>query len=76
MASDPMNKAEKAFKREEQRREGARNLADYQQAQAAAEKKTERLRALRLAHEAELAKAAAYAPAKKTKSRSRKKVSA
>lgn len=62
-SNDPMDKAEKAFKKEEQRREGVKNLADYQQAAIAEEKKTARLRALRLAHEAQQAEADAAAAA-------------
>lgn len=57
--ADPMDKAERAFKKEEQRREGKKNLADYEQAAIAEEKKTARLRALRLAHEAQQAEAKA-----------------
>lgn len=60
--ANPMDKAEKAFKKQEQRREGAKNLAEYQQSQIAVEQKTERLRALRLAHEAEQAAAEAAKP--------------
>jgi hypothetical protein len=41
--ADPMDKAEKAFKKEEQRREGKKNLADYEQAAIVEQKKTERL---------------------------------
>ncbi len=55
--------AEKALKKEEQRREGEKNLAEYRLAKAAEERKTERLRELRLAHEAGLAAAAASADA-------------
>lgn len=70
--ANPMDKAAAAFKKEEQRREGAKNMADYQQAAIAEEKKTARLRALRLEHEAKQAEAgaaaAAAAPAPKKKS--------
>ncbi len=73
--ADPMDKAERAFKKEGQRREGAKNLAEYQQNEINQQKKTARLRALRLAHEAkqaeiEAAEAAANPTPKKT---SRKK---
>lgn len=72
-SSNPMDKAAAAFKKEEQRREGAKNLAEIQAAQMAEQKKIERLRALRLAHEAQLAEAEAAAPAPKAKPPSRKK---
>ena len=52
-SSNPMDKAAAAFKKEEQRREGAKNMAEIQAAQMAEQKKIERLRALRLAHEAQ-----------------------
>lgn len=55
MALTTEEKAQKAFKQEETRREGAKNLAEYRQAQIKEMKKTERLRAMRLAQEAELA---------------------
>lgn len=74
-SNNPMDKAEKAFKKEEQRREGAKNLAAYQQAEIEQQKKTERLRALRLAHEAEQAAAEAEKPkAAPKKKPARKKV--
>jgi hypothetical protein len=70
--ADPMDKAEKAFKKEERRREGVKNMADYEQAAIAERKKTARLRELRLAHEAQQAQAEAAAatakPAAKKKS--------
>jgi hypothetical protein len=69
---------EKAFKKEEMRREGEKNMAAYRQAQIEQQKKTERLRALRLAHEDGIAAEQAEpiapidrAPAKK---KSKKKV--
>jgi hypothetical protein len=79
--ADPMDKAEKAFKKEEQRREGKKNLADYEQAAIVEQKKTERLRALRLAHEAQQAEADAAAAAaepapKKKAAKKAKKVAA
>ena len=66
-SSNPMDKAAAAFKKEEQRREGAKNMAEIQAAQAAEHKKIERLRALRLAHEAQLAAEEAAAPPVKAK---------
>jgi hypothetical protein len=75
-SSNPMDKAERAFKKEEQRREGQKNMLEFQQAQIAVQKKTERLRALRLAHEARQATAAAAteaAPAAKPKTARKKK---
>jgi hypothetical protein len=71
--ANPMDKAERAFKKEEQRREGVKNMADYQQATAAEEKKTARLRALRLAHEAQQAEADAVAAAAAPKKKAAKK---
>jgi hypothetical protein len=69
--ADLMDKAAKAFKKEEQRREGVKNMAEFQQAQIAVEKKTERLRAMRLAHEAQMAEAELAAQAAKPKSKSK-----
>ena len=55
--------AEARFKRKEfQARDAHSAMADYEAAAAATRKKTEKLRALRLAKEAEDAKAAAEAP--------------
>lgn len=54
----PSSPAERAAKKEEQRREGEKNMAEYRAAKIAEEKKTERLRALRLAHEAKEAREA------------------
>jgi hypothetical protein len=51
-SSNPMDKAAAAFKKEEQKREGEKNMLEFRQAQIAVQQKTERLRALRLAHEA------------------------
>jgi hypothetical protein len=73
MASNLMEKAERAFKKEEQRREGAKNMSDYEQSLAAEQKKTERLRAMRLAHETQQAEAQADVSAAKPKAASRKK---
>ena len=72
-SSNPMDKAAAAFKKEEQRREGAKNMAEIQAAQMAEQKKIERLRALRLAHEAQQAEAEAAAPAAKPKAAANKK---
>jgi len=47
-----IDKAAAAFKKEERQREGAKAMVEYKAALAAEEKKTERLRALRLAREA------------------------
>jgi len=67
--------AEKALKKEEQRREGEKNLAEYRLAKAAEERKTERLRELRLAHEAGLAAEAVSAEdTPKSRDKSRNKI--
>lgn len=68
--------AEKALKKEEQRREGEKNLAEFRLAKAAEERKTERLRELRLAHEAGLAAEAASADAAKATPKTRKRPAA
>jgi hypothetical protein len=54
-SSNPIDKAAAAFKKEEMRREGEKNLAAYRQAQIDEQRKIERLRTLRLAHEAGIA---------------------
>jgi hypothetical protein len=46
------DKAAAAFKKQEQAREGAKAMAEYQADMIAEQKKIEKLRALRLAHEA------------------------
>jgi hypothetical protein len=46
------SKAEAAFKKQQQVKEGEKAMAEYRAALIAAERKTERLRALRLAKEA------------------------
>jgi len=51
-------RAQAAFRKEQQAREGAKAMADYIAEQAAVRARTERLRALRLAREAEEATAA------------------
>ncbi len=56
-SSNPMDKAAAAFRKEELRREGEKNLAAYRQAQVDEQRKIERLRTLRLAHEAGIAAA-------------------
>jgi hypothetical protein len=48
-----VDKAAAAFKKQQQAREGEKAMAEYRAAQVAEEKKTERLRALRLARESE-----------------------
>jgi hypothetical protein len=62
-ASSAKNKAEAAFKKEQRVREGAKAMAEYKASQLAEQKKTERLRALRLARDAKEAEAAAERPA-------------
>ncbi|MBI3705125.1 MAG: hypothetical protein HY244_15060 [Rhizobiales bacterium] len=70
MADDPKkNAANKEFKKARQAEDGKRAMIDYENAAIASRAKTARLKALRLARDAELAAAAALAPpvAKKTK---------
>jgi hypothetical protein len=50
-STNPVDKAAAAFKKQQQAREGEKAMAEYRAAQIAEEKKTERLRALRLARE-------------------------
>jgi hypothetical protein len=50
-STNPVDKAAAAFKKQQQAREGEKAMAEYRAAQIAEEKKTERLRALRLAQE-------------------------
>ncbi len=73
----PSSPAERAAKKEEQRREGEKNMAEYRAAKLAEEKKTERLRALRLEHEARQAsiKRSEAAAAEKNKAARGKKKS-
>jgi hypothetical protein len=52
VATNAMDKAAAAFKKQEQARQGKEAMTEYRAAQIAEEKKTERLRALRLAQEA------------------------
>ncbi len=66
--------AEARFKRKDQQaRDASSAMAEYEATQAATRKKTERLRALRLAKEAEDAKAAALAPPPEPKKKAGKK---
>jgi hypothetical protein len=62
------SKAEAAFKKQQQVREGEKAMAEYRAALAAEERKTARLRALRLAKES-----AGAAPAAVTKPKARPK---
>jgi len=67
---DKTNAANKQFKKQRQAEEGRRAMLDYENVAAANRVKTAKLRALRLARDAELAAAAAAAPPaekKKTK---------
>jgi hypothetical protein len=52
-STNPVDKAAAAFKKQQQAREGEKAMAEYRAAQIAEEKKTERLRAMRLARESE-----------------------
>jgi hypothetical protein len=63
------SKAEAAFKKEEQLREGQEAMAEYRAAALAEEKKTARLRALRLAKERSAAPAALVPKPRPSKSR-------
>jgi hypothetical protein len=64
-----MDKAAAAFKKEERAREGAKAMTEYRAAQIAEEKKTERLRALRLAQEAAAEGGVATEPAPKVEAK-------
>lgn len=57
--------ANKEFRKQRQAEDGKRALLDYENAAIASRAKTARLRALRLARDAELAAAEAAAPAAK-----------
>jgi hypothetical protein len=74
MATNAMDKAAAAFKKQQQAREGKEAMTEYRAAQIAEEKKTERLRALRLAQEAAAAVQDSGAPetSKRRKSAARK----
>jgi hypothetical protein len=50
-STNTVDKAAAAFKKQQQAREGEKAMAEYRAAQIAEEKKTERLRAIRLARE-------------------------
>lgn len=50
-STNTVDKAAAAFKKQQQAREGEKAMAEYRAAQIAEEKKTERLRAMRLARE-------------------------
>jgi hypothetical protein len=50
-STNTVDKAAAAFKKQQQAREGEKAMAEYRAAQIAEEKKTERLRALRLAQQ-------------------------
>jgi hypothetical protein len=52
-STNPVDKAAAAFKKQQQAREGEKAMAEYRAAQIAEEKKTERLRAMRLARESD-----------------------
>jgi hypothetical protein len=75
-STNAMDKAQAAFRKEEQQREGAKAMKEYLASKLAEEKKTERLRALRLAQEIEQRKidedAISAAPVVKKKSRKKK----
>lgn len=76
MADDPKkNAANKEFKKARQAEDGKRAMTEYENAAVASRAKTARLKALRLARDAELAAAAAAAPpapAKKKKAAKKK----
>ena len=63
VADDPKkNAANKEFKKARQAEDGKRAMTEYENAAIASRTKTARLKALRLARDAELAAAAAAAP--------------
>lgn len=68
-STNPLDKAAAAFKKQEQQREGTKAMAEYQAGLVAEEKKTAKLRALRLAREAKDAEAEAAAPAPKARAK-------
>ena len=68
MADDPKkHAANKEFKKARQAEDGKRAMTDYENAAVASRAKTARLKALRLARDAEEAAAAALAPPKPVK---------
>lgn len=74
MANDSnTNAANKQFRKQRQAEEGKRAMVEYENTAAATRAKTARLRALRLAHEAEQAAAAEAAPPAPVKKKSAKK---
>jgi hypothetical protein len=68
-ATNAIDKAAAAFKKEERIREGEKAMAEYLAARVAEEKKIERLRSLRLAYEA----ARQSDPARKLSARRKKR---
>jgi len=74
VADDPKkNAANKEFKKARQAEEGRRAMLDYENAAIANRAKTARLRALRLARDAQEAAAAAAAPPVPVKKKAAKK---
>jgi len=67
------NAANREFRKARAAEDGKRALLDYEQAAIATRAKTAKLRALRLARDAELAAAAAAAPQAEPKKKARKK---
>lgn len=65
-----MDKAAAAFKKQQQARDANQAMSEYRAAQIAEEKKTEKLRALRLARE-DAAAASSLTPAPDRKSKAR-----
>ena len=79
VADDPKkNAANKEFKKARQAEDGKRAMTEYENSAVASRAKTARLKALRLARDAELAAAAALAPppAPKKKKAAKKKEAA
>ena len=73
MADDKKNAANSQFRKARQAEDGKRAMTEYENAAAAMRVKTERLKALRLAHEAEeAAKLAANPPPPKKKKAAKK----
>jgi hypothetical protein len=70
------NAANKEFKKQRQAEDGKRAMLDYENAATANRAKTARLKALRLARDAEEAAAAAAAPPEPVKKKSAKKKTA
>ena len=74
MATTKMqDRANTAFRKEERAREGAKAMDEYRAERVAVDKKIERLKALRLAKEAEDAAIAAAAPPAPKKTKAKKK---